>query len=237
MKQLLELYGDVEAFLRRHEDVAPASCTKLLHYLDDVQKKICIEVELAVSVDAGLPFVQPTYKLEGDGPLALQCYEVSASLTAAVNMAQPHYPNVLAVSTKLSGGNVQLQQQMVQHAVSCVQPGLLYFQECLRGCLQVPLSAFKAARLFSPQKVQEMNPDCTAVHTWSVFPFLDPVTLGNLKQELPQYIAATEDISPTYSPLEFWKAHALSLPAWAAVAKKSFWYRPRLLNQNESSPF
>ena len=30
-----------------------------------------------------------------------------------------------------SGGNVQLQQQMLQYAVSCVQPGLLYFQECL----------------------------------------------------------------------------------------------------------
>ena len=77
-----------------------------------------MEVELAVSVDAGLPFVQATYKLEGEGPLALQCYEVIASLTAAVNMAQPPYPNVLAVSRKLSGGNVQLQQQMLQHAVT-----------------------------------------------------------------------------------------------------------------------
>ena len=37
MKQLLELYGDVEAFLRRHADFVPASHTKLLHYLDDPQ--------------------------------------------------------------------------------------------------------------------------------------------------------------------------------------------------------
>ena len=34
---------------------------------------------------------------------------------------------------------------------------------------------------------------------------MDLVTLGNLKQELPQYVAAIEDISPTYSPLEFWR--------------------------------
>ena len=40
---------------------------------------------------------------------ALQSYEVIASLTAAVNIAQTHYPNVLAVSKKLPGGNVQLQ--------------------------------------------------------------------------------------------------------------------------------
>ena len=98
MKQLLELYGDVEAFLRTHEDLAPATRTKLLRYLDVPQKKSCIELELAVTVDAGLPFVQATYKLEGDGPLALQCYEVVASLTAAVSMAHPHYPNVLTVS-------------------------------------------------------------------------------------------------------------------------------------------
>jgi len=89
--------------------------------------------------------------------------------------------------------------------------------------LRVPLAVFKA---FSPQKVQEMKPDCTAVDALSAFPFLDPVTLGNLKQELPQYVAATEDISPTYSPLEFWKGHASSLTAWAAAARKVLVVQP-----------
>lgn len=93
MKQLLERYRDMEAFLGGHEDPAPASRNKLLCYLDDPQKRGYIELELAFIVDVGLPFVQATYKLEGDGPLALQCYEVIASLTAAVNMFQPHYPN------------------------------------------------------------------------------------------------------------------------------------------------
>ena len=98
MKQLLKLYGDVEAFLRTHEDLAPATRTTFLRYLDVPQKKICKELELAVTFDAGLPFVQATYKLEGDGPLALQCYEVVASLTAAVNMAQRHYPKICWLS-------------------------------------------------------------------------------------------------------------------------------------------
>jgi len=96
MKQLLELYGDLEIFLRWHDDLAPATRNKLLQHLDDPTKKAYLQLELAVIVDAGLPFVQATYKLEGDGPLALECYEVISSLTTAVNKV-PHYPNLQAV--------------------------------------------------------------------------------------------------------------------------------------------
>jgi len=118
MKQLLELYGDLETFLRQHDDLAPATCNKLLQHLDDPTKKAYLQMELAVTVDAGLPFVQATYKLEGEGPMALECYEVISSLTTAVNKV-PHYPN-LQVARRLSGGNQQIQQQLVQYATSCV---------------------------------------------------------------------------------------------------------------------
>ena len=123
MKQLLELFGDVEAFLTMHNQ-APATRHKLLQFLQDPQKKAFLEVELAIIVDAGMPFVQATYNLEGDGHLALECYEVISSLTAAVNMAQPHYPNLQAVVWRLSGGNLQVEQQLNNYAISCVQPGL-----------------------------------------------------------------------------------------------------------------
>ena len=120
MKQLLELYGDLETFLRRHDNLAPATRNKLLQHLDDPTKKALLQLELAVIVDAGMPFVQATYKLEGDGPLALECYEVISSLTTAVNMVVPHYPNFQAVARSLSGGNQQTQQQLVQYATSCL---------------------------------------------------------------------------------------------------------------------
>ena len=224
MKQLLELFGDFDAFLTMH-DQAPATRHKLLQFLQDPQKKAFLEVELAIIVDAGIPFVQATYKLEGDDHLALECYEVISSLKAAMNMAQPHYPNLQAVVRRLSGGNLQVEQQLNHYAISCVQPGLRYYNDRLTGCMQPPLAAFKAARLFSPLKMK-IIPDCSAVDCLSVFPFLDGATLGNLKTELLQYIAAAEDVNLSYNPLELWKVHEPTLPAWSAAAKKVMLVQP-----------
>ena len=224
MKELLELYGDVEVFLNQY-DQAPATRQKLLQFFQDQQKKAFLEIELAVVIDAGMPFVTSTYKLEGDGSLAFECYEVISSLTATVNMP-PCYPNLQAVVRRLSGGNMQVEQQLNSYALSCVQPGLQYYRECLTGCMKVPLAAFKVARLFCPSKVNEMKPDFSAVDSLSVFPFLDSTALGNLKLELPQYIAASEDTDPNYSPAEFWRAHELYLPSWATTAKKVILVQP-----------
>ena len=130
-----------------------------------------------------------------------------------------------AVAGHLSGDNVQIQQQL-QYAASCIQPGVQYFNDRVNGCMKIPLAAFKAARLFSPQKVQEMQPDCTAVDALSAFPFFDQSKLQDLKTELPHYLAAVEDISPTYDPMEFWKTHELSLHSWAEAAQKVLLVQP-----------
>ena len=227
MKQLLEVYGDVERFLQSHGDLPALTYSKLVRFFTDPQLKAYLQLELAVVVDFGLPFVQATYQLEGDGALALQCYEVISSLSTAVNMTTPHYPNLKAVSGRQSGGNPGLQQQLWQYGTACVQPAIVYFKECLDGCLKNPLSAFKAARLFSPQKVAEMKPDTTAVDGLAVFPFLSgQSTLDSLKTELPQYLANAEDISSDYSPLEFWKGRASILPVWSNAAKKVLVVQP-----------
>ena len=64
MKQLLELYGDLEIFLRRHDDLAPATRNKLFQHLDDPTKKAYLQLELAI-IDASwtldcLLFRRPT---------------------------------------------------------------------------------------------------------------------------------------------------------------------------------
>ena len=101
MKQLLELYGDVQVFLTRYNQ-APTIRPKLF------QDQAFLEVELAIIIDACMPFVQATYKLEGDGHLAFECYEVISSATPAVNMAQLHYPNTQAVTRRLSSSITML---------------------------------------------------------------------------------------------------------------------------------
>jgi hypothetical protein len=65
-----------------------------------------------------------------------------------------------------------------------------------------------------------MQPDCTAVNSRLAFPFFDQSKLEDLKAELPHYLAAVENISPTYDPMEFWKTHELSLRSWAEAARK-----------------
>ena len=89
MKELMELFGDVVPFLQTNSDLAPATRAKLLSILNDPQQMCFLQVELAVTIDAGMPFVRATYNLEGDGPLALKCYEEISSLKAAVTQA--HY--------------------------------------------------------------------------------------------------------------------------------------------------
>jgi len=51
-----------------------------------------------------------------------------------------------------------------------VQPGLDYFQARFNSTQSV-LSAFKAARYFSPQKINEIQPDAGAINSLRLFLF------------------------------------------------------------------
>jgi hypothetical protein len=109
-------------------------------------------MELACVVDVGVYFVNGTYRLEGHGVLVLNCYEVRNAIRTA------HYPNLQALTRQAFPGNSGLQQQWMTYAISCVQPGLDYFQSKLGSDAIAPVSAFKAARLFSPYKTNEIQP-------------------------------------------------------------------------------
>ena len=57
------------ALFLQEDDFSPAGRGKILGILGDPQKKILLQIELAVLVDVGKQFVQATYSLEGDSPL------------------------------------------------------------------------------------------------------------------------------------------------------------------------
>ena len=70
----MELVGDVLPFLEGN-DIGVATRGKMLDILNSAEKRVLLELEVAATVNGGLPFVQATYTLEGDGPMVLNCFQ------------------------------------------------------------------------------------------------------------------------------------------------------------------
>ena len=182
IKQVFDLFGDIEAFLRQNIDIGPSTRAKLLTFFDDPQKIVYLQLELATLVDAALSFVQATYNLEGVGPHIFHCYNIVFTVTNAMHVT---HSNVEAVSERLAATHHHSKQQPLAYSNQCIAPAYKYYSDCLQGCLKELLQAFKVARLFVPQKVQKMMPDASFIDPPTAFPFLDcPTILENLKQEL-----------------------------------------------------
>ena len=82
------------------------------------------------------------------------------------------------------------------------------------------------SRLVS-KEAKEKKPSTSEVDTLAAFPFLSG-GLNALKTELHvfTYLAAVEDISLDYNPLEFWKRHKETLPSWTAALCKIILVQP-----------
>ena len=80
-------------FSNENQDIGPSLRPKLLEILNDPQ--CCFLLELAVACDCGEKFVKATYKLKGNGPLTLKCFEIIATLKASIHNG--YYPNVHAI--------------------------------------------------------------------------------------------------------------------------------------------
>lgn len=158
--------------------------------------------------------------MEGDGSLVFKCYDQIQILKAGTDNA--HYPNVTAIAEHLSTRG-HTSQQWKQYASKCIQPGLDYFKSKFCGDsaqLKDTLDAFKAARLFVPHSLVEMNADTTAVDSLGAFPFLNnQFILNSLKVELPTYLALVQDVSPEYDTLSCWKGPSQDLPCWSSAAR------------------
>jgi hypothetical protein len=162
--------------------------------INDIPKFRKLKMELAITIDAMAPFVKATYTLEGDGLLALIAYREISKLHSIVSSQL--YPNVLAVAKHESRGDASNEQLLIRYAKNCVRPAYDYFQEKFdysSGDLKDLVLAFKAARFFSPVKMNEIQPTPVDIEALKAFPFIDDVT--GLKAELPAYLSASEDVS------------------------------------------
>ena len=168
MKQVLELWGDVLTFLSQilSAKVSPKSCEKLQLLL--LTNSNNLQIELAAVVDAGEPFVKATYKLEGDGPLALECYEILGVVKAAIQVN--HLPNTTAIAKKIASTG-QTEQFWMDYAKRCTQPAFDYFHSKFDVDVPPAVNAFKSACLFQPSKISNLKPDALSVESLRSFPF------------------------------------------------------------------
>ena len=160
-------------------------------------------MELAATVDCMKPFVKATYNLEGDGFLALETYQRINALYIAVT--SNHMPNVTAVAKSQANGNSVNERQLLDYAHVCVKPAYDYFKLKFDQDLKPVMKAFKAARLFSPSKINAMRPSPSDVDELNAFPFFSTSLIEELKKELPDYLSIAEDVCSAIDPISWWK--------------------------------
>lgn len=107
----------------------------------------------------------------------------------------------------------------------CVQGGIDYFHKRLRDDEINPIKAFKVARLFSPAKINEMQPTTSDIDDFHAFPFLVN-DISALKAEIPSYLALAADVSTTVDTLRWWENHSSDLPCWSSAVRKVFLLQP-----------
>ena len=190
--QLHKTFGDVSSFLRR-DDLTPATTAKLPRIVEDESMRRNLKMEISITVDAMEPFVKVTYTLEGDGPIALVAYQQISLLYSHVSLE--HYPNVDAVARLLANGNSTHERQLIAYAKAACVPTYAYFKEKFDNDLRPIVLAFKSARYLSPSKVNQLKPTANHVDSFAAFPFLNSEVINGLKSELPEYLAAAEDVS------------------------------------------
>ena len=223
IKQVHDTFGDVQPFVTT-QNLPPASKVKLAHFFSDPTAKVQLQLELAITVDFGEIFVKTTYNLEGDGPLAFIAYEKIHALYEFISTA--NYPNSRAITRKLAGGDPNAEQRMTQYYSACVTQAIQYFKQKFDTDLKLPMLAFKSARYFDPVKAYEIKPGCNDIDDFKLFSFIDNSIINGLKSELPQYLAASEDVSSVTNKLQWWKAHASDFPYWSNACKMILLLQP-----------
>ena len=95
MKNTHDVFGDVSSFLQHYS--SPPTRFKLLDILNDLAKCCKVQIELAITIDAGEPFEKSSYRVEGDSPLVFAAFE---EITALMQLFQLHIILTLMLSVE-----------------------------------------------------------------------------------------------------------------------------------------
>ena len=89
-------FRDLDAFIKCNDDASPVTRGKFLAFFSNGAKRSTLQIELAAIVDFGEPFIKATYKLAGNGPLALDCFKIVDGLSTSIRLC--NVPNVEAIA-------------------------------------------------------------------------------------------------------------------------------------------
>lgn len=222
IKDIFTNFCSVQPFLEDIKEVAPKLRERLLPFFEGDQQRE-LQLEMAIVLDVGEPFVQATYKLEGDGPLVLTCYKVLQRVATAVSPG--HHPNTDSVIQSISDDARQA-DDLREKARACVKPAVDYFLHKFNVELYSTVRCFRIARIMCPVQVQDLKPTVESVDELRLFPFLDKdSTIAALKLELAAYRAAAEGVNEV-DPLIWWQKHTDELPHWSSAVAKVLLVQP-----------
>lgn len=158
----------------------------------------------------------PTYELESDGPIVLECYNLVSALDILIKME--NYPNVQAVVNSIAHKKTEVQLKWMKHARECIAPAIIkYFEEHLMKAdiMTAPMQAFKAAQMFSLHYVAKIKPECAPLNSLSNLSFMTSSVLSELVEEFPKYAALTNDISSDCTAIV-----CATIPSWNDAVRK-----------------
>ena len=128
---------------------------------DEASLNSYLKLELAVSVDAGTPFVRATALLEGSSAnVFLNTYDEVINVQLACQ-TRP-WPNVRAVVRDLSGGDDAAAEVWMKYALRCFEGAHRYFSSKFDesvGELATVMQCAKAVRMFKPHRANQLCPD------------------------------------------------------------------------------
>ena len=199
-----------------------------------------LRCELAINMDALLPFVNATFFLEGDGVL---CFAVTDKLeeldlhVTAVRAGRHGVPNTLAVARDIvrtqRGHLLQAAQDqdvaaLVAEQLAKVEPSFVFY-EARKVTLKEQFDVFEACRVFDPTRVGYLQglPANDVSVKLSLFPFFSAAEVQLLVNTWPAYLVYVNGHPPVLNgqgevPYEAWwtLAGAAGHAAWFEAAKK-----------------
>jgi hypothetical protein len=222
------------------QDVSPAFVDKMMEIKDDADASVKLSLELTAMVEAAKPFVQATYRLEGDGFLAINAYAELMACDAFINLYNTNPMSALpstdaAINTLAAAAPVADQQAAKAkhwaHIKTMLKPGFDYFkarfitQGIAKHNLWRKVELFRVARLFDPTQIGTLP--ASDIPALASFPFLnDPSRIASLTSEFPTYQARAAGVSPQVDVLLWWRQNGHAIPAWTVACRQMILVQP-----------